>query len=458
MTTSSPALTKADLDAAVQAAMERWAVPGLALGVLQEGEAQAWGYGVASRETGTAVTPGTLFQVGSISKVFTATLVMQLVDEGTLDLDRPVAAYLPSLRLADEAATRSVTLRQLLSHTAGFYGDRFDDYGWGDDALARSVTEFHSLRQYSAPGELWAYCNTGFQLAGRVIEAVLGTTFEAAMRERIFTPLGLTRSFYFAHEAITYPVAVGHNTQPPPADERPQQPKVARAWGRSRCRSAQGGVLSTIEDLLRFAAFHMGDGTANGRRVVSAESLRVMQEPLVEAALAPHWGIGWSVEETDGVRLVGHGGTTNGFQARLALVPARRFAFAVLTNSNLGAAAHREIGAWLVERLGGVRQQEPSRVSLTPDALARLAGRYERPGITVTLTPAEDGLRLETQGKDPMTKDDMLIPPRHAVAVGERKFLVLDGETAGSTFDFILDGGGEVRFLRLSGRLLDRAT
>ena len=457
MTTTSPAMTKAVLDAAVQAAMERWAIPGIALGVLQDGEAQAWGYGVANLETGTAVTPGTLFQVGSISKIFTATLVTQLVDEGKLDLDVPVVEYLPSLRLAEETATRSVTLRQLLSHTAGFYGDRFDDYGYGDDALTRSVADFHSLRQYTVPGELWAYCNTGFQLAGRVIEEVLGTTFEAAMRERVLFPLDLTRSFYFAHEAITYPVAVGHNTQPPPAGERPGQPEVAREWGRSRCRSAQGGVISTVEDLLRFASFHMGDGTANGRRVLSLESLRAMQEPLVEAALAPHWGIGWSVEEIDGVRVVGHGGTTNGFQARLTLVPERRFAFAVLTNSNLGAAAYREIGVWLLEQLVGLRPQEPDRIALPAEALARFAGHYERPGISVTLTPTAEGLRLQTQGKDPITKEDMLLPPRGAAPVDEHRFLVLDGETAGSTFDFILNEDGEVRFLRLGGRLLDRA-
>src|SRR3712207_5233868 len=100
------------------------------------------------------------------------------------------------------------------------------------------------------------------------------------MRERVLEPLGLTRTFYFAHEAITYPVAAGHNTQPPPAGERPRQPEVAREWGRSRCRSAQGGVISTVEDLLRFAAFHMGDGTAGERRVLSRETMRAMQEPL----------------------------------------------------------------------------------------------------------------------------------------------------------------------------------
>src|SRR5215216_2992400 len=127
MTSTSPAILQSELDETVRAAMERWAVPGLALGVLRDGEVAAWGYGVASLETGCPVTAGTLFQVGSISKVFTTTLVMQLVDEGLLELDAPVRRYVPDLRLADEAATAGVTLRQLLTHMAGFYGDRFDD-------------------------------------------------------------------------------------------------------------------------------------------------------------------------------------------------------------------------------------------------------------------------------------------------------------------------------------------
>jgi len=450
------AIDRAPLDEAVHTAMERWAVPGLTLGVLQDGTVETCSYGTVSLETGWPVTPETLFQIGSISKVFTATLVMQLVDEGRLDLDVPVAHYLPSLRLADDAATGAVTLRRLLTHTAGFYGDRFDDHGYGDDALTRSIATFASLRQDTPPGALWAYCNTGFQLAGAVIEAVLETTFEAAMRERILAPLGLTRSFYFAHEAITYPVATGHNTVPPEGEERPATPEVAHEWGRSRCRAAQGGLLSTVADLLRFAAFHMGDGTAGDTRVLSEKSVRAMQQPQVEAAMSPHWGIGWSVDSIDDVAVVGHGGTTNGFQARLTFVPERRFAFACLTNSNLGSAAIRSIEDWVLERYAGLRRTDPPRVALSPDALARFAGRYERPDVVATVAVAGDGLQIAVDGKNPITKADMTTERGYAVPIGQQKFFEAGGVYAGSTFDFILDDDGAPRFLRLGGRLSDR--
>src|SRR3954464_6807671 len=129
----------ADLAGCVYDAMQHWTVPGLALGILHEGQVETHGYGVASLETGQQVRPDTLFQVGSISKVFCATLVMTLVDEGKLDLDTPIVHYLPDFKLADTAAQQAITLRQLLSHTSGIFGDDFEDFGMGDDALARAV-------------------------------------------------------------------------------------------------------------------------------------------------------------------------------------------------------------------------------------------------------------------------------------------------------------------------------
>lgn len=138
------------LDEAIRAEMERWQVPGISVGILKDGEVQIAGYGTVNLETGAPVLPETLFQIGSISKTFTATLVLQLVDEGRLDLDVPVITYVPDLPLADDDARRTITLRHLLTHTAGFYGDRFDDQGNGDDALARAVAAYSTLAQQTA--------------------------------------------------------------------------------------------------------------------------------------------------------------------------------------------------------------------------------------------------------------------------------------------------------------------
>ena len=198
------------LDEVIRAEMSRWSVPGIALGLLHDGQIATAGYGIANLRTSFPVLPDTLFQIGSISKIFTTTLVMSLVDEGVLDLDVPVIEYVPELPLADRDARQMITIRHLLTHTSGFYGDRFDDQGIGDDALARAVAAFSDLPQQTKPGELWTYCNAGFDLAGRAVEKVTGKGFEANMRERVFEPFGLTGATYFASEAILSPVSVGH--------------------------------------------------------------------------------------------------------------------------------------------------------------------------------------------------------------------------------------------------------
>jgi CubicO group peptidase (beta-lactamase class C family) len=253
----APSLSALGLDAVIDERMSQWTVPGVVVGALHNGEREIHSYGVTSLETGYPIRPDTLFPIGSIGKVHTAVLVMTLVDEGKLDLDAPVITYLPHLRLADAHARDTVTLRQLLSHQSGLFGDYYDDFGMGDDALAHCVSSFGALRQLSAPGELWAYCSSGFMLAGRVIEAVTGQPFEVATRKRVFAPLGLNHTFFFAHEAITYPTAVGHVLKTPGGDEH----EVSHDYLLPRNVAPAGGAVSDAGDLLTFAAFSMGHGT-----------------------------------------------------------------------------------------------------------------------------------------------------------------------------------------------------
>ncbi|WP_294086749.1 serine hydrolase [Sphaerobacter sp.] len=440
------------LDEAVRDAMTRWSVPGIAVGILRDGAVETHGYGVASLETGFPVRPDTLFQIGSISKVYTATLAMQLVEEGKLSLDTPVIEYLPDLKLADADAQRTITMRHLLTHTSGLEGDRFDDYGNGDDALAKAIAEFHTLRQWTAPGELWTYCNSGFYLAGRVIEQILGQTFEQAMRERVFQPLGMEHSFFFAYEAIVYPVAVGHTQVAPGSAEH----KVARLYPLPRVVNAAGGIIANVADLLRFAAFHMSDGTVGGKQVLTAESIAAMQEQQVKAGnFAEAYGIGWSLHTVDGVKVVSHGGSTNGFQAQLALVPSRRFAIAILTNADRGAAAHRDIQRWALEHELGLRHADPEPITLPAEVLERVTGTYKRPHSTITLSVDEGRLKAEIQMSSPLTGETETLPPLYMSPISEQEFIITEGEYRGMRTDVILGDNGKPRFLRFSGRLAE---
>ena len=433
--------------------MQRWTVPGVAVGLLRNGATEFHAYGVQSIETQHPVSCETLFQIGSISKVFAATLIMRLVDDGKLDLDAPVVTYLPDLKLADAQALKTITLRHLLSHQSGLYGDYFDDRGWGDDALAAHVATFDTLEQQYEPGELWAYTNSGFNLAGRVAEVVTDKPLETAMRELIIAPLGLERTFYFAHEAIAYPVAVGH-TQVKPGEDAIE---IARHYPLPRNVAAAGGVISTVGDLLKFAQFHLGAGTGqDGARVLSAASLRTMQTPQIHSGVyADEWGIGWDLSTISGERVIGHGGATNGFMARLAIAPERGWAIALLTNGARGTALNNRVRDWALEHDLGLTKDRAPEISLTDEQLRQFAGRYETKLGSVTLSVVDGGLLGVYTSKSPLTAKEVALPPVTYQPVGEREFITVGGEGDGSHIYFIPPTNG--RPLRLhTGRLFDK--
>src|SRR5438067_4601840 len=226
------------MTAAVQRAMDETQTPGVAIGLMQDGEEHVAGLGVTSVENPLDVTPDTLFQIGSITKTFTATTAMALVERGTLDLDEPVRTYLPALKLADADVAARVTMRHLLTHTGGWIGDYFDDLGAGDDALARIVDRLSTLPQLTPLGDVWSYNNAGFYLAGRVIEVVAQSTYERAVQELVLEPLELNNSFFFAEDVMTRRFAVGHlrNEDGPPT--------VARPWPIGRAHHAAGALAS----------------------------------------------------------------------------------------------------------------------------------------------------------------------------------------------------------------------
>lgn len=438
------------LDGTIREEMARWSVPGLTIGVLHAGATEIAAYGVANIDTGFAARPETLFQIGSISKIFTTTLAMTLVDDGVLDLDRPVIDYLPELPLVDETARRTITLRHLFSHMSGFYGDRFDDRGRGDDAIALAVAAFGDLPQQTAPGELWTYCNAGFDLAGRIMELKTGTGFEALMRERVFERLGLDRATYFAEEALLTHVAVGHVK-----DDEGDGNRVARPWPIPRRSNPAGGISANVGELLRFSAMHMGDGEVDDVRVLSAQSAQTMRSKQVDADPFREWGVGWSRRVLDGVTLVEHNGATNGFTARLTTVPERGFAIAILTNHASGGAAHTAISKVALERYLGIPDEPAPVVAVETDRLVARNGTYRQKLADLTLTANEGGYDVSVVNHNPFsheTSDGM--PFRLApVNADATIFVAQGGPSDGAYADFILNGDGGVRFLRMGGRL-----
>ena len=432
----------------VSGELARWKVPGMQVATWKDGEVRTASFGTANLETGQAVTDGTVFQIGSITKVFTATAVMQLVDTWKLELDAPVTRYLPDFRLSTQQATEALTVRHLLTHTGGFWGDDFTDYGVGDDALGKAVAALRGVRQLTAPGELWFYCNAGFQVLGRLLEVAYGKSAEDVIRDRVLKPLAMERSTFRVDEAITNPVALGYNTI------TTDEPEVARPYAITRAMAPAGTIMGTTTDLLKFAAFHLGDGMAGERRVLSTAALAAMQKPQVESAnMASHWGLGWWLQEAGGVRTIGHGGSTNGHRALLTICPERRFAVAILTNGSNGAAAYRKVERFCLREYAGVERTDPPLMELAGLELGRFAGTYQNANGEIAVSAEGNRLVLDVLSRSPITGKEQRLPIRHAGPVRPNEFMITDTETEGSLFDFVRDADGSTRFLRLGGRL-----
>lgn len=428
----------------------RWSVPGVAVGILRDGRIEKAGFGVTSLETGWPVTPDTLFEIGSNSKVFSTTLLMTLVDEGKLDLDAPVRDYLPDLRVQDPEMLPHIKVKHLVSHQSGIYGDIFDDQGWGDDALAKSVAALPDVPHIYEPGELWSYTNIAFNIAGRVIEVLTGQTFEDAMRERVLNPLGLDRTFYFAHEVFPYPHAVGHRPENPGDDDV----IVAREYWLNRALNSAGGFHSTVEDVLTFDKFHVGAG---GAQIISEESRVKMQQPQIKAAnFADEWCLGWWRRSYGGATLIEHGGGTNGFITRNSTLPEKQMAFAVFTNSAYGEALIQTTLRWLYKHVAGIEQDNPEPISVPKADLQRFAGDYANPRSRANISVEDGGLRVQIMAESIATDEEVAFPPVVYKPFDELKFIATEGREAGSQIDFILNDDGSVRFVRLGGRLAAR--
>jgi CubicO group peptidase (beta-lactamase class C family) len=436
----------------VQAAMQRFHVPGVAIGILHAGEEQVAGFGITSIEHPLPVDADTLFQIGSITKTVTATAIMRLVEKGTLVLDTPIRAYLPDLCLTSEETAARVTLRHLLTHMGGWVGDYFDDLGPGDEALAAYVANMVDLPQITPLGAIWHYNNAGFSLAGRVVEAVTGQTYEAAIARLVLEPLGMTRSFFFAADVITHRVAIGHLI-------RDDSPEVARPWALARTAHAAGGLISSVRDLLRYARFHLGDGSLpDGTRMLTSETMELMRSPLAEAgSITEAVGLAWLLRTMDGTQIVMHGGATHGQQAVLMLVPTRQFAIVVLTNANRGSALHGEVTRWATRHFLGLSQESPAQLDLSPEQLAAYAGRYSARLSDLELRVEAGDLVLQVIPKGGFPLKDSPPPPApppvRLAVWAEDRVIALDDPMQEARGEFLRDPDGRLIWLRWSGRL-----
>jgi CubicO group peptidase (beta-lactamase class C family) len=371
------------LEARLPGLLEETGVPAAAVAVVRGDEIVDAAAGTLSAATGVAATTDAIFQVGSITKVLTATLVQQLVGEGLVELDHPVRTWLPDLRLGDEAAAAAITVRQLLTHTAGFEGDVFTDTGKGDDCVERYVDLLADVPQLFAPGGLWSYNNAGFCVLGRLVEVVRGAPYDACLRTHLLDPLGMTGAATDPYEAVLHRVAVGHVETASGAGLHP-----TATWALARSNAPAGSMLAMrARDLVAFARHHL-----------AAPALAAMREPQVglpDLGQGEAWGLGWELFRLAPTPIVGHDGNTIGQSAFLRLVPEHDLAVAVLTNGGPAKLLHRAVTGQVLRELAGVDLPAPpvAPATPTPPDPARYVGTYAS-GVGETVVSRDEQGRL----------------------------------------------------------------
>ena len=326
------------------------------------------GAGTTSVEGGVAVTPETLFRLGSTTKMFTGRAALMLAGENRLRLDQPIGGYARGL----SPAIGRLTLHQLLTHTAGLVNAAAGDGPHDDAALGARVRGWGGEMSFAAPDAIYSYSSPGYWLAGFAIEQAAGGWYADRVDSLILAPVGMRRSTFRPLRAFTHPVALDHRVGPEGAAVVRPFPDDATTW-------ASGSLFSSAHELGRFLVALLDDGRLDGRQVLPAAAVRALAEPHVAVPGTPcRYAYGLQVCDAGGVRVLSHAGFRGGSGSAISFVPGRRVGVVLLSNRNGGIMRRTEQRA--LELLARLPADAPpvagAARAFDAAARARLAGVY----------------------------------------------------------------------------------
>lgn len=368
------------MDQYIQSMMQDCRIPGFSVAVVR-GEEPLYmkGYGIAD-ETGRPVTPQTPFLIGSVSKTFTALAVMQLVEAGKVELDKPVQVYLPDFTLADARASTKITVRQLLNHTGGIGEEAENSVAtlYGDKETVRElVGKFHSIKLKNEPGSTFEYGNAGFIILGDLIETVTGLSYGEYIQRYIFDPLEMHHSYTSASKAKEDGLAAGYR----PIFGFPQPSGLPYRIDFLPAYS----VISCAEDMTHYMIAMANEGQYKGVGILSEKGIREMTSASVRISEWMAYGLGWYV--TSGS--IYHGGMLADYQANIKFLPEDDIGIVLMYNTSsitlnrLFKVGYREkIESGIINLLYGLSQtdqpgQGPFNLNSYPISVAY--------GLTLTL-------------------------------------------------------------------------
>jgi len=432
-----------ELEATVNEELKTTNTPGAAVAVIVgDRVVLAKGFGVSNSETNTPVTPDTLFRIASTTKMLTAAGLVALAEQGKIKLDEPIGKYVNGL----SPNISQVTVHQLLTHTAGLR-DSYSPNGPHDDsALAGFVRSWTNDYLIGNPGEVYSYSNLGYDLAGLVLESVTGKPYAEAMNDILFHPLGMRRTTLRPIEAMTYPLAQGHEVL-----SGQTKPSVVRPFADDSRYWANGGVFTSAADFARFAIAFLNGGKIDGKQLLSPTAITQLSTPYVEIpggnqSERPRYAYGLNVRDYRGVRVLQHGGLRLGFGSLVRMVPEYRFAVIILTNKSdslffKSMDKATELAIPLKPRVTASPKQP---MTMSASEMKRYVGVYQNAPDYLTLELVIVDGKLFLRQPEASEKSEVL-------KVADNVF-----SADGQEFVLISESNGRIKYLHISGHALRR--
>ena len=417
---TAPPAWAARLDSVARAALTSSKAPGATVAVVVNGRlAYAQGYGLANVETQQRMTPDMLLRVGSVTKMFTGTMLAELAEQQRIDMTTPIGDLVPSLKGKRVGA---VTTQQLMTHSAGWL-DNAVAYGrMGEGALGEVMREVSDTLFYTEPGRTFSYSNPSISMAGYVGEVAGKQRFATLVESLVMRPAGMRLSTFKPLEALTYPIAMGHE-----ADTKGMASgmQIVRPMPENTAQWAAGFLFATAPELARYTIALMNGGMIDGAQAFSAGAVRrvttgYVAHPGGSGLDSAMYGYGLVVGRSGADRVWTHGGSINGYNASIRMLPDRKAAVIVLVNGPgagidaIEAAALRLAVGYSAPKVSTAAPREANAAER-----AALVGRYAQ-GRNVLEVLEQDGALTVKQGSMVMNaklagaNDLLVIPPQGA--------------------------------------------
>lgn len=423
------------------AELARTKTPGAQVAIALDGKVvYSRAFGVADIETGRPVTPLTLFRVGSVTKMVSAALLMDLVAEGKLNLNAPISRYVTEL---EGRRVGTVTTHQLLTHTAGWM-DNAVAYGrMGEGALGEVMREVGDTMFFTEPGRIISYSNPGYSMAGYVAERAAGARFGTLVDERVLRKFGMPHASFRPLDVVTRDFSQGHVGQPANVGA------IVRPFTENTAQWAAGFLMASAQDMARFTIALMDGGMLDGQRVMAEQSVRLMTTGVaaIPGDSVARYAYGLSIGSSFGTRLWAHGGSINGFDANVTMFPDKRLSIVILDNRS--GSPMTGLTPFVARELGKLAVTPPS------DPVApRMPSAAERAAIAGVFSQSRRRVDLMVHNDTLMFRQGAVTLP--VQMIGTDRITFTPPGSGPTTMILVRDAQGRVAFLHQGLRAMAR--